>query len=122
MENFPQPENKEQMRITKEVVVEALKINGREDEVSIELLRNWIDQNQSEIRTIADKKEEMKATVAFEIEWAKVYIESGFLDEAWEALNGTDYEDGVRAMALTLREESLVKEIDTLLDEIESKR
>jgi hypothetical protein len=129
METFPQQENKESMLIKREDVVKSID-SLQSDEPSKELLIKWIDQNQEEIRNIEDKKEELRATIVFEIDLARLYMESHNPEHAWNSLTGLDsdvddvqnysaYGEGIRTMAQSLGHEDLVKEIDEMISYLE---
>lgn len=131
MEGFPQQENKENVTVSREEVIQSL-IPSTEGEFSREKLIQWMDQNQEQIRTIEDKREEIRANAVFEIDLAKLYMEAGYPEQAWNSLTGLDtdiddvhnysaYGEGVRTMADSLGHEDLVQEIDALIKELEAK-
>jgi hypothetical protein len=111
--------NSEKAPVDKQEVINRLKDYGKEDPVTMELLGSWIKQHKEQIRTIPDLREQMRADFAFEIEKIKLYIETGFLDEALEELTGSEGIEGMLDVASTDEE---YQQVIDLLDEIESKR
>ncbi|MEI6022731.1 MAG: hypothetical protein WCQ32_02735 [bacterium] len=121
-------ESQENKKISRETLIEELKKDSSEGSPSRELLGTYIEQEQSAIAgaetTPENTREQGRAITLFEIDLARIYIEIGspdFLDAAWESLNGSEFEDGLRRAAATSFAD-LVPEIDILLDKIQEHR
>lgn len=101
------PENN---KITKEQVLEALKISA-----DMEMLGKWIDQEQPILEKITDKKEFAQKSILFNIDKAKLYADAGYYEQSLEDLSET------REIAYQAWEDDLCDQIDEMITEISEK-
>lgn|GEM_PF-7063761 len=113
-ESFNQPENNsEEFSISREMVIDALKAKGKEDPATMEMLGTWIEQGRMEVEKVKGKEAHYWVSVECSIETAKVFMESGFLREAYDDLLDT------QIIAQNTRNEEQYNRINRLLDDLE---
>ena len=81
--------NSEKLPIQREVVVSALqemKRSGEVNDVTIELLNKWNDQQESLFEHLTDRAEVCRARNERDLENAELYYEAGFLEQAYDNL------------------------------------
>lgn len=118
--NFEQFPSQEKLPIQAEAVVESFRVNGKENPASIELLRDWVGQEQTILDGMDDGPERSRAVTVFMIQWATVYFEAGFLDDALEVFNSEEQDPRDSAVANGLHD--LVEQIDILVEKIERQK
>jgi hypothetical protein len=112
MENNPF-NNSEKAPVVRQEVVNRLKDYGIEDSTTKNLHNAWVDQIHSTAENITDLKERLRVEIENEITIAELYIETGYLNEAWDNLNETIDQ------AVNAGQRELLNKINGLLDQIE---
>jgi len=89
-ESYNQSENNsEEFPVTREMVIDALKLKGKEDQEAMALLGTWIEQGRSEVEKVHKKESHYWVSVECSIETAKLFKDAGFLKEAYDDLLDT---------------------------------
>lgn len=109
--------NQESAPISREAVLDALKINGKEDLVFKDLFEKWINQKGVERKNIPPLEKEKIFTFDMElaIDTALLYRDAGLLNEAWEELNTAG------EIAFNAGRDDTCDRLHGLLDELEPK-
>ena len=113
-------ENNENAPVTKEQVLDvyAKTLDGKEDGPARDLLVKWIEQNYAQIETIEDRMEQAEALIAFEVDKAELYFETGFPEVALEELEGDGMQEGLLEMAQHRGQDELEERIMLLIEKI----
>ncbi len=98
----------EQRKFNQYEVVERLKRDGIQNPEAKEYLLGWIDQEQAAV----DKIGTSKATLEFNIVWAKVYRDAGLIEDAREAFMQASEQ------AYQERDEVLYNQIEDEMDKL----
>lgn len=105
MEKFPTPEN---IEVSDQELIDALKSKGVEDPEVSKLLQRWTEQGEKKVATPED-------AINFNRERARLYVEAGYVEEGLGVL------ESARIQAWNEQREELFNQIMTEMDEIEDK-
>ena len=108
MERLPTPEKKE---VLDQELIDALKSKGVEDPEVYQLLQRWTEQGEKRVA----ETNTPEATIAFNRKRARLYIESGYVQEGLEVL------ESARMQAWNEQREELFNQIMAEMDEVEDK-
>ena len=105
MEKFPTPEN---IEVSDQELIDALKSKGVEDPEVHQLLQKWTEQGERKVVTPED-------AITFNRKRARLYVEAGYVQEGLEVLESS------RMQAWNEQREELFNQIMAEMDEIEDK-